>query len=137
MRHHLSKRKLNRTSAHRTALLRNMATSLFRYEKIRTTDPKAKELRSYAEKLITISKRGDIHSRRMVARDIHDKEVVVKLFEEIAPRYESRHGGYTRIYKLGTRLGDNAEMSLIELVDAMPETAEETDEEKSEEKSKE
>ena len=129
MRHHLSKRKLNRTSAHRTALLRNMATSLFRHEKIRTTDPKAKELRSYAEKLITISKKGGIHSRRMVARDIHDKEVVAKLFEEIAPRYENRHGGYTRIYKLGTRLGDNAEMSLIELVDAMPETTEEKSEE--------
>jgi len=129
MRHHLSKRKLNRTSAHRTALMRNMATSLFRYEKIRTTDPKAKELKSYAEKLITISKRGDIHSRRMVARDIHDKDVVVKLFEEIAPRYEAKHGGYTRIYKIGKRLGDNAEMSLIELVEAPAETVEEKSEE--------
>lgn len=137
MRHHLGKRKLHRTSAHRTAMFRNMATSLFRHERIKTTDPKAKELRSFAEKLITLSKRGDLHSRRLVSREIRDAEVLSKLFSNIAPRYKERQGGYTRIYKIGKRPGDSAETSFIELVDAQfEEKAEEKEETKEETKKK-
>lgn len=125
MRHRLGKRKLNKKAQHRTAMLRNMATSLFRHERIKTTDPKAKELKSFAEKLITISQTDDLHSRRLIARDIKDKEVAAKLFNRIAPRYKDRKGGYTRIYKIGKRLGDSAEVSLIELVDAQFDASEE------------
>ncbi len=117
MRHRIKGRKLRRTAAHRRALLRNMVTSLFRHGRIETTTAKAKELRPYAERLITLAKRGDLHSRRLAAQKIADREVLGALFEEIAPRYTERPGGYTRILKLGNRKGDAAEMSLIELVD--------------------
>ena len=97
-------------------MLRNLATSLFRHERIETTTAKAKELRPYAERLITLARRGDLHARRLVARKIQDREVLGKLFDEISPRYAERPGGYTRILKLGNRKGDSAEISLIELV---------------------
>ena len=97
-------------------MLRNLATSLFRYERIETTTAKAKELRPYAERLITLARRGDLHARRLVARKIQDREVLGKLFDEISSRYAERPGGYTRILKLGNRKGDSAEISLIELV---------------------
>jgi large subunit ribosomal protein L17 len=116
MRHLNSGRKLGRTSAHRTALFRNMATSLFRHERIETTDAKAKELRSFAEKLITLAKRGDIHARRQVFVDIRDQEILAKLFADIGPRFKTRPGGYTRIIKSRIRKGDNAPISIIELV---------------------
>ena len=116
MRHRKKGRKLQRTASHRRAMLRNLATSLFRYERIETTTAKAKELRPYAERLITLARRGDLHARRLVARRIQDREILGKLFDEIASRYAERPGGYTRILKLGTRKGDAAEISLIELV---------------------
>jgi large subunit ribosomal protein L17 len=97
-------------------MLRNMATSLFLHERIETTTAKAKELRPYAERLITLAKRGDLHARRLAAAKVRDRAVVGKLFDEIGPRYSDRPGGYTRILKLGARKGDAAEMSLIELV---------------------
>jgi large subunit ribosomal protein L17 len=103
---------------HRTALLRNMSTELFRHERIRTTLMKAKELRPFAEKLITLTKRETLHARRLVLRDIHDKDVVSKMFDTISSRFAQRPGGYTRIIKLGPRRGDNAEMALIELIGA-------------------
>jgi large subunit ribosomal protein L17 len=96
--------------------MRNMATSLFRHERIETTTAKAKELRPYAERLITLARRGDVHARRLAAMKIQDREVLGKLFDDIAPRYMERPGGYTRVLKLGNRKGDAAEMSLIELV---------------------
>ena len=117
MRHRIKGRKLNRTAAHRRALMRNMATSLFRHGRIETTTAKAKELRPYAERLITLAKRGDLHARRLVARKIADRQVLGALFDDIAPRFSDRPGGYTRILKLGARKGDAADMSLIELVD--------------------
>ncbi len=116
MRHGNKGRKLSRTHTHRKALLRNMATSLFRHESIETTTAKAKELRPVAERLITLARRGDVHARRLAGRKIQDRDVLGKLFDDIAPRYAERPGGYTRILKLGTRKGDGAEMSLIELV---------------------
>ncbi len=116
MRHRRKGRGLSRSPSHRKALLRNMATSLFRHERITTTTAKAKELRPYAERLITKAKRGDLHARRLAARKISDREVLGKLFDEIGPRYAERPGGYTRILKLGSRKGDAAEMALIELV---------------------
>ena len=103
---------------HRTALLRNLSTELFRHERIRTTLMKAKELRPFAEKLITLSKRETLHARRLVLRDIQDKDVVSKMFDTISSRFAQRPGGYTRIIKLGPRRGDNAEMALIELIGA-------------------
>ena len=116
MRHRKKGRKLQRTASHRRAMLRNLATSLFRHERIETTTAKAKELRPYAERLITLARRGDLHARRLVARKIQDREVLGKLFDEISLRYAERPGGYTRILKLGNRKGDAAEISLIELV---------------------
>lgn len=116
MRHMNSGRKLGRTSAHRTALFRNMATSLFRHERIETTDSKAKELRSFAEQLITLAKRGDLHARRQAYADIRDQEILAKLFGDIAGRFKTRPGGYTRITKSRIRKGDNAPISIIELV---------------------
>ena len=116
MRHRKKGRKLQRTASHRRAMLRNLATSLFHHERIETTTAKAKELRPYAERLITLARRGDLHARRLVARKIQDREVLGKLFDEISPRYAERPGGYTRILKLGNRKGDAAEISLIELV---------------------
>ena len=116
MRHRNKGRKLSRTHTHRKALLRNMATSLFRHERIETTTAKAKELRPVAERLITLARRGDVHARRLAGRKIQDRDVLGKLFDDIAPRYAERPGGYTRILRLGTRKGDGAEMALIELV---------------------
>ena len=116
MRHRKKGRKLQRTASHRRAMLRNLATSLFRHERIETTTAKAKVLRPYAERLITLARRGDLHARRLVARKIQDREVLGKLFDEFSPRYAERPGGYTRILKLGNRKGDSAEISLIELV---------------------
>ena len=118
MKHRVAGRKLGRTAMHRVALLRNLSTELFRHERIRTTLMKAKELRPFAEKLITLSKRETLHARRLVLRDIHDGDVVAKMFETLSSRYAQRPGGYTRIVKLGPRRGDAAEMALIELVGA-------------------
>ena len=128
MKHRVAGRKLGRTAMHRVALLRNLSTELFRHERIRTTLMKAKELRPFAEKLITLSKRETLHARRLVLRDIHDAEVVSKMFDTISSRFAQRPGGYTRIVKLGPRRGDNAEMALIELVGA--ETAAATEKER-------
>ncbi len=118
MRHQKAHHKMNRSSTHRIATMRNMATALFRHERIETTHAKAKALKPFAEKLITLSKRGDLHARRLAARDIQDHAVLQKLFDELADRYRTREGGYTRVLKVGRRRGDNAPVSLIELVDA-------------------
>lgn len=117
MRHQKKRHKMGRTAAHRRATLRNMATALFRHERIETTTAKAKALRPYAERLITLARKGDLHARRLVGRRIHDREVLGKLFDDLAPRFQDRPGGYTRILKLGHRKGDAAEMALIELVE--------------------
>ncbi len=117
MRHRKKGRALSRTASHKKATLRNMATALFQHERIETTMAKAKELRPFIERLITLGRRGDLHARRLVGRHIADREVLGKLFDDIAPRFTERPGGYTRILKLGTRRGDAAEMALIELVD--------------------
>ena len=118
MRHRVAYRKLGRITPHRTALLRNLATALFERERIQTTLMKAKELRPYAEKLITLAKREDdrLHARRQVARDIQNPEVLKKLFDTLGARYSTRPGGYTRILRLGTRRGDGAEMAVVELL---------------------
>jgi large subunit ribosomal protein L17 len=118
MRHRVHHRKLGRVTSHRLATLKNMAAALFEYERIRTTLMKAKELRPFAEKLITLAKRdGDrLHARRLVLRDIHDPEVLKKLFDVLGARYAQRAGGYTRIMRLGPRKGDGAEMAMVELV---------------------
>lgn len=122
MRHNKSGKRLGRNSSHRRAMLRNMATSLIENERITTTDIRAKELRKVVEKLITLGKRGDLHARRQAASVLMTKQSVQKLFEQVAPRFHQRPGGYTRIIKLGYRQGDNATLSLIELVqDALPE----------------
>jgi large subunit ribosomal protein L17 len=117
MRHGNSGRRLGRTTSHREAMFRNMVTSFLNHEKITTTDAKAKEIRSVAEKMITLGKRGDLHSLRQAASYIREKSTVTKLFSTIAPRYKDRPGGYTRIVKLGIRQGDAASLSLIELVE--------------------
>ena len=120
MKHRVVGRKLGRTSAHRLALLRNLSTSLFEKERIRTTLMKAKELRPFAERLVTLGKRETLHARRQVLRHIHDVDVVAKLFDTLSARYAQRPGGYTRIIKVGPRRGDNAEMAIVELVGAEP-----------------
>jgi large subunit ribosomal protein L17 len=117
MRHLSSGRKLNRNSSHRIALNRSQATALFRHGRIKTTLVKAKNLQPYVEKLITTARGGDLHARRLVAREIHDQDVLRRLMDDIAPRYVSRPGGYTRIYRLGTRRGDATQEAFIELVD--------------------
>jgi large subunit ribosomal protein L17 len=117
MRHRHGMRKLNRTSSHRLAMLRNMSNSLLRHELIKTTLPKAKELRRVVEPLITLSKEPTVANRRLAFSRLRDREMVVKLFDEIGPRYKSRNGGYTRILKFGFRVGDNAPMAIMELVD--------------------
>jgi large subunit ribosomal protein L17 len=117
MRHRKTGRQLSRTVAHRRATLRNLAINLFRHGRIETTTAKAKELRPYAERLITLARQGDLHARRQAGRHIHDRDVLGKLFDEIGPRFQARPGGYTRILKIGHRRGDAAEMALIELVD--------------------
>ena len=124
MRHRIAGRKLGRTTEHRIALLRNLSTSLFDKERITTTLAKAKDLRPFAERLVTLSKRETLHARRLVLRHIHDRTVVAKLFDTLSARYAQRPGGYTRIIKLGPRRGDHAEMAIIELVDSA--TGEET-----------
>jgi large subunit ribosomal protein L17 len=117
MRHRVSNRKLNRTSSHRKAMLQNMANSLLRHEVIKTTLPKAKELRKIAEPLITLSKKATLANRRLAFDRTRDRDIVVKLFDELGPRYQTRNGGYLRILKCGFRVGDNAPMALVELVD--------------------
>ena len=116
MRHLNKGRKLNSTSSHRKALFSNMAVSLFEHERITTTTAKAKELRGVAEGLIQLAKRGDLHARRQAYQTIRDQSVLKKLFDEIAPRYQTREGGYTRVIKSGFRKGDAAPISIIELV---------------------
>ena len=116
MRHGKRGRKLGRTASHKRAMLNNMATSLFDNGKVRTTLPKAKELRGVVERLISFAKRGDLHARRQVLRRIQNKVVVAKLFDEIGPSFAGRNGGYTRLFKLGPRRGDSSELCLIELV---------------------
>jgi len=141
MRHNLAHRKLGRVSEHRTALLRNQAMALIRHERIETTMPKAKELRPFVERLITIAKRGvasgdangkSLHARRLVLAELPDKAIVGKLFESIAPRYAERPGGYTRILRVGFRRGDSAEVAQVELVGSeySPKSAEERKAEK-------
>ena len=117
MRHRHGLRKLNRTSSHRLAMLRNMTNSLFTHEAIRTTLPKAKELRRVAEPLITLAKEATVANRRLAFDRLRDRDVVTKLFNELGPRYQARPGGYTRILKMGFRVGDNAPMAFVELVD--------------------
>ena len=118
MRHRVAYRKLSRTTPHRLALLRNLATALFERERIRTTLMKAKELRPYAERLITLARREDdrLHARRLAEREIRSKTVLGKLFDDLGARFASRPGGYTRILRLGTRQGDGAEMAIVELI---------------------
>jgi large subunit ribosomal protein L17 len=118
MRHLKQGRKLGRTTAHRKALLRNLATALLEHERIVTTEPKAKELRRVAEKLVTLGKRGNLHARRQALQVVQSNAMVQKLFNDIAPRFAERQGGYTRIMRLGYRPGDAAAMAVIELVDA-------------------
>jgi large subunit ribosomal protein L17 len=116
MRHGRDHRKLGRTSAHRKAMLRNLVTSLLDHEEVRTTDAKAKEIRRVAERMITLGKRGDLHARRYALRTVRSRDVAAKLFGSLATRYRERAGGYTRIVKLGRRPGDNAPISLIQLL---------------------
>ncbi|GAB4203448.1 MAG: 50S ribosomal protein L17 [Tibeticola sp.] len=117
MRHGHGLRKLNRTSEHRLAMLRNMMNSLLRHEAIKTTLPKAKELRRVVEPMITLAKEPTLANRRLAFNRLRDREMVTKLFNELGPRYKTRPGGYTRILKMGFRVGDNAPMALVELVD--------------------
>ena len=117
MRHGLSGRQLSRNSTHRAAMLRNMAASLLRHETIKTTVPKAKELRRFVEPLITLAKEPTLSNRRLAFDRTRDRDVVTKLFAELGPRYKTRPGGYTRILKMGFRVGDNAPMAFVELVD--------------------
>src|SRR5262245_20785794 len=123
MKHRVAGRKLGRTSAHRLAVLRNLSTDLFERERIRTTLMKAKELRPFAERLITLSKRGTLHARRRAARHVTRPETLQKLFDSISARFAERPGGYTRILKLGPRRGDNAEMAIVELIGSEPKLA--------------
>ena len=116
MRHRAKGRQLSRTSSHKRALLNNMAASLFAHGRVITTEAKAKELRPFAEKLITLARRGDLHARRLVERRIKDRDTLGKLFSEIGPRFAARPGGYTRILKLGHRPGDGADVARIELL---------------------
>ena len=116
MRHRAKGRQLSRTSSHKRAMLNNMAASLFEHGRVVTTEAKAKELRPFAEKLITLARRGDLHARRLVQRKIKDRETLSRLFSEIGPRFAARPGGYTRILKLGHREGDGADIARIELL---------------------
>jgi large subunit ribosomal protein L17 len=122
MRHRIVGRKLGRTTSHRLAMLRNLVTSLFEHERLKTTDAKAKELRPLAEKLIGLGKRGDLHARRQVLAVVHKAEVVRKLFDTLSPRYQGRNGGYIRIVKMGNRPGDGAPVSIVELISQGKET---------------
>ena len=120
MRHGSAHRKLGRTTAHRTAMFANMAASLIKHEQIITTLPKAKELRPFVEKLVTLAKRGDLHARRIAISRVRDVDQVGKLFAALGPRYKTRAGGYIRVLKAGHRYGDNAAMAVIEFVDRDP-----------------
>lgn len=120
MRHRMSGRKLNRTSSHRKAMFANMAVALIKHEQIKTTLPKAKELRPFVEKLVTLGKRGDLHARRQALSVLKDTALTEKLFAVLADRYSSRKGGYTRVLKAGFRYGDSAPMAVIEFVDRDP-----------------
>ncbi len=120
MRHRVSGRKLNRTSSHRKAMFANMAAALIKHEQIRTTLPKAKDLRGVTDRLITLGKRGDLHARRQVLAVLKDRALTEKLFGTLAERYASRRGGYTRVLRAGFRYGDSAPMAVIELVDRDP-----------------
>ncbi len=120
MRHRMSGRKLNMKSAHREAMFANMTVSLLRHEQIKTTKPKAKELRSFADKMVTLGKRGTLHARRQAFAFLRDDAVVQKLFDSLAERYKDRQGGYTRVLAAGHRYGDDAPMAVIELVDRDP-----------------
>lgn len=130
MRHRLGLRKLNRTSSHRLAMLRNMSVSLLRHETIKTTLPKAKELRRVVEPIITLGKKPSLANRRLAFDRLRDRDVVVKLFEELGPRYAARNGGYLRILKCGFRDGDNAPMAFVELLDQPDVAAAPAEEEK-------
>ena len=123
MRHRNGLRKLNRTSSHRLAMLRNMTVSLLKHEAIKTTVPKAKELRRVVEPIITLGKTPTLANKRLAFDRLRDRDVVVKLFNELGPRFKARPGGYTRILKMGFRVGDNAPMALVELVDRAEETS--------------
>ncbi len=130
MRHGHGLRKLNRTSSHRLAMLRNMMNSLLTHEVIKTTVPKAKELRRVVEPMITLAKVATVANRRLAFDRLRDRDVVVKLFNELGPRFNARPGGYTRILKMGYRVGDNAPMALVELVDRAPDATADVPEEK-------
>ncbi len=117
MRHMNQGRKLNRTPAHRKALFRNLVLALIKHERIKTTDPKAKELRHFADRMVTLGKRGDLAARRLAFDFMQSRDAVKKLFDEIAPRFKERQGGYTRVVKFGFRRGDAAPLSIIEFVD--------------------
>lgn len=120
MRHARSGRKLNRTASHRKAMFANMAVALIKHEQIKTTLPKAKDLRRVVDRLITLGKRGDLHARRQALSTLRDTTIAAKLFDDLGPRYKERQGGYTRVIKAGFRYGDMAPMALIELVDRDP-----------------
>ena len=120
MRHGYAHRKLGRTTSHRTAMFANMSAALIKHEQIVTTLPKAKELRPFVEKLVTLAKKGDLHARRLAISRVRDVGQVGKLFETLGPRYKARNGGYTRVLKAGFRHGDNAPMAVIEFVDRDP-----------------
>jgi large subunit ribosomal protein L17 len=128
MKHRVVGRRLDRTTEHRTAMFRNLVTSLLRHERITTTTPKAKELKRFADKVITLAKRATPHARRIANRDVKDVEVLNKLFGPIAERFKARPGGYTRLVRVGRRAGDNAELAVIELVDRTPAAAPEAEE---------
>jgi large subunit ribosomal protein L17 len=130
MKHRVVGRRLDRTTEHRTAMLRNLVTSLLRHERIKTTTPKAKELKRFVDKIVTLGKKGTAHARRTAARDVRDMAVLEKLFGELAGRFKARPGGYSRIVRVGRRAGDNADLSIIELVDRKAAAA--GDEEKAE-----
>ena len=117
MRHRRAGRKLNRTGAHRRALFRNLVTAVLEYERVQTTDPKAKEIRRLTDRMITLGKRGSLHARRRALAFVRKESVVRKLFEDVAPRFMNRPGGYTRVIKLGPRLGDAAPQSIVELTE--------------------
>ena len=120
MKHRIVGRRLDRTTEHRTAMFRNLVTSLFRHERITTTTPKAKEIKRFADKFITLAKQGTPHARRQANRDVRDVEVLNKLFDTLGPRFKTRPGGYTRIVRVGRRAGDAADMAMIELVERTP-----------------
>ena len=123
MRHRVHARKLGRSPSHRLAMYRNLVTSLLQHERVETTDAKAKEVRRLADRMITLGKRGDLHARRRALRVIRVREVTAKVFGELAERYKTRPGGYTRVLKTRTRVGDSAALSIVELVEELPEAA--------------